>query len=303
MDARTTLRSMVAASVCALSPLANGQQVALQEDFESGFAGWTATGLWNPEASTDTCGSLAAPFPAGNTAAYWGGVPGCNYASPSTIAGNLTRVSPTHIPAGWDVATLRFWSFEATEIDTDYDRRLIFVSADGGATWDQVAQAFGVNDFLGWLIDDLTISNECLLAPAIYCSGLTNSTGLGASIGWSGSTRAAANDFHLTASQAPPNQFGMFYYGPEALFSPFGDGLRCVGAGSTGVSRLYPAAPTDSAGAITRFVDLALPPASAGPGAIAPGDTWNFQFWYRDPLGPGGSGFNLSNALEVVFCP
>jgi hypothetical protein len=36
-------------------------------------------------------------------------------------------------------------------------------------------------------------------------------------------------------------------------------------------------------------------------GAIDPGDTWRFQAWYRDPAGPCGTGFNLSNGLEVTF--
>jgi hypothetical protein len=30
---------------------------------------------------------------------------------------------------------------------------------------------------------------------------------------------------------------------------------------------------------------------------VAVGDTWNFQFWFRD-----GVGFNLTDGLEVEFC-
>ena len=42
--------------------------------------------------------------------------------------------------------------------------------------------------------------------------------------------------------------------------------------------------------------------AQFGPsGAITAGSTWNFQCWYRDPNGSCGSGFNLTNALAVVF--
>ena len=36
---------------------------------------------------------------------------------------------------------------------------------------------------------------------------------------------------------------------------------------------------------------------------IDPHETWNFQFWFRDPNGPLGSGFNLSNGLKLTFCP
>jgi hypothetical protein len=38
-------------------------------------------------------------------------------------------------------------------------------------------------------------------------------------------------------------------------------------------------------------------------GALVPGSTWNFQFWYRDSKGPLQSGFNLSDALTATFCP
>jgi hypothetical protein len=40
----------------------------------------------------------------------------------------------------------------------------------------------------------------------------------------------------------------------------------------------------------------------SGPGHIHPFATWNFQFWYRDPLG-GPAGFNFSDGLEVTLCP
>ena len=38
-------------------------------------------------------------------------------------------------------------------------------------------------------------------------------------------------------------------------------------------------------------------------GQITAGDIWRFQAWFRDPAGPCGSGFNLSNAVELVFRP
>jgi hypothetical protein len=36
--------------------------------------------------------------------------------------------------------------------------------------------------------------------------------------------------------------------------------------------------------------------------SVSPAQTRDFQFIYRDAAG-GGSGFNLSNGLRVVFCP
>jgi hypothetical protein len=35
---------------------------------------------------------------------------------------------------------------------------------------------------------------------------------------------------------------------------------------------------------------------------VDPGETWNYQAWFRDFV-PGGSGFNLSDALSVTYCP
>ena len=45
-------------------------------------------------------------------------------------------------------------------------------------------------------------------------------------------------------------------------------------------------------------VDYAALPAG---GAISAGSTWYFQLMYRDPLGPGGSGFNLTDGVRIPF--
>ncbi|MDP6409465.1 MAG: hypothetical protein QGI46_08820 [Planctomycetota bacterium] len=66
---------------------------------------------------------------------------------------------------------------------------------------------------------------------------------------------------------------------------------------------LWPPVRMDDAGGAARWIDFGAPPAGSGPGVIRPGSTWNSQFWYRDPLGPGGMGFNLSDAVSVGFCP
>jgi len=136
--------------------------------------------------------------------------------------------------------------------------------------------------------------------PILYCSATTNSTGLPAMIWYSGTTSVVENEFHVSAYDAPPHQFGLFFYGPNQIQLPFGDGFRCVGGG---IYRLSPASLTDVFGIIDRHVDFNADPAASGGGAILPGSTWNFQFWYRDPAGPGGSGFNLTEGLSAQFCP
>ena len=135
-----------------------------------------------------------------------------------------------------------------------------------------------------------------------YCTVSPNSVGPGAMIGSTGTTSIGTNAFTVTVIAAPPDQFGLFYYGAAQIDIPFGDGVRCVGGGGAGgIFRLSPAQMTDGAGNASRQVDFTQPPVDSGPGMIVPGDTWNFQFWYRDPT--IGTGINLSDGLEVVFCP
>ena len=46
--------------------------------------------------------------------------------------------------------------------------------------------------------------------------------------------------------------------------------------------------------------DNTAPPNPSG--QVAVGETWNFQFLYRDLAG-GGALFNLTDGLGVTFCP
>jgi hypothetical protein len=133
-------------------------------------------------------------------------------------------------------------------------------------------------------------------SPSVYCQAGPNSNGAGAQISWSGSNSVAANDLVLEIISASSSKPGIFYYGPNQVQTVFGDGYRCVG----GAVKRLPVVFTDSFGDTSYSVDLnstTLPT-----GTIAEGDTWNFQFWYRDPPGTLST-FNLSDALSVPFCP
>jgi len=125
-----------------------------------------------------------------------------------------------------------------------------------------------------------------------YCVGAPNSWSPGAGISLLGSPSIAANDLTLRVDLASQQQFGLFYYGVNQVQIIFGDGFRCV---SGGVVRLNPAALTDIFGTYERPVDNNVQ-------GFTVGQTWNFQFWYRDPVA-GNSGFNLSNGLSVTFQP
>ena len=137
-----------------------------------------------------------------------------------------------------------------------------------------------------------------------FCGASPNSAGTGCRIGYTGSTNYSSNDLSLTAMGGVPGQNALFFYGPKVTALPFGDGALCVAPGTLGLHRLGPPLPFDSAGQLTRWLDLNAPPAGgSGPGVIQAGSAWYFQLWYRDPFGPGGTGFNLSDALGVHFCP
>jgi len=133
--------------------------------------------------------------------------------------------------------------------------------------------------------------------PANYCSGLPNSAGPGATLSYSGSTSIATNDLMITCSGAPSNKPGIFFYGDAQNSLPFGEGLLCA---VTDIKRLGVQF-TDALGTVTRHMDVTVMPFSSGSGQALPGETHNFQFWYRDTAG-GPAGYNTSDGLEVVWC-
>lgn len=139
-------------------------------------------------------------------------------------------------------------------------------------------------------------------SPLPYCEGAPNSAGPGARIASNGNTSVTGNAFVLSASGVVPDQPGLFYYGPNQVQIPFGEGLRCVDGAGVGTFRLTPPLTSDAAGLALRAVDFHQAPANSGAGAVLPGALWNFQLWYRDPLG-GPAGFNLSDGLAVRFVP
>jgi len=130
-------------------------------------------------------------------------------------------------------------------------------------------------------------ANECVTTP--------NSAGAGANMNYLGSLSIAANTFALDVWGAVPNSLGLFFYSQTSANVPFGNGVRCVGGS---ITRL-PIVATDLFGTATYPLNF---PSLGGTGIIAPGQTWRFQFWFRDAVA-GGSFFDLSDALRAQFCP
>ncbi len=104
---------------------------------------------------------------------------------------------------------------------------------------------------------------------------------------------ALQNSFTLFAAPVPASQPGLFYFGPLQIEGPFGDGNRCVGGS---IHRL-PVVFSDVTGVLQHSLDF-----TGAASAITPFTVWNFQAWFRDPAA-GGSSFNLSDGLEILFLP
>ena len=228
------------------------------------------------------------------------------------------------------------WFSSRLSLLTNNERMRVEITGDDGANWTLV-ETVGTNNLeslLGWFqhgffVRDLLeptaeirmrlrardLDNEDLIEAALddfrvldvrcdcgqttnVCSTSPNSAGSGALISGTGSTSVAAASFGLEVSGATPGGTGLFFYGPDSIQVPFGNGFRCVG-GAT--ARLFPTLALDGNGSGSYALDFSAPPVGSGPNAIAPGSTWFFQFWYRDNPA-GGAGFNLSDALEASFC-
>jgi hypothetical protein len=144
------------------------------------------------------------------------------------------------------------------------------------------------------LVGTMTATYACL-APANYCPVTPNSAGPGAVISTTGSTSMTANSFGLVASGCPANKPGLFFVGPQQALIPLGDGTRCI----TGPLKRFGVIFSSGAGVYSMGVDFNTLPGGL---VISPGESVNFQCWYRD-VAAGLSGFNLSDGSNVVFCP
>lgn len=132
-------------------------------------------------------------------------------------------------------------------------------------------------------------------------AGCDNSTPQGALLGASGTTSYATDDLVLTVTHLPANKTGLWLSSPAQTQVVLGDGLRCVGSPfyRFGSFNSGPSGSGTKGPGIIASSCATLPPA----GCIQPGQTWNFQVWYRDGLGPCGTGTNLSSAESVTFTP
>jgi len=147
--------------------------------------------------------------------------------------------------------------------------------------------------------DELSLSSGL---GTVFCDpAVTNSTGSPATIAASGSGSVSDNDFTVTASSLPMNQFGYFIasQGQSSGVNPPGSqGTLCLGGPSPILRFTSQLGNSGSAGEFSAMLDLAnFPPPYSG--AVLPGQTWNFQAWFRD-VNPTSTS-NFTNGISVLF--
>lgn len=129
-------------------------------------------------------------------------------------------------------------------------------------------------------------------------AGCANSTGQGSVLTAQGG--GIIGDEDLVVTNAVPGVFGLFFQGDVSIQVPFGDGQLCASQNIIRLSPLPTQVSPDGSAMWGPCVDDPSIPAVTGvvPGS---GETKRYQFWYRDPGGPCGNGFNTTNGVELTW--
>lgn len=131
-----------------------------------------------------------------------------------------------------------------------------------------------------------------------YCSSAVNSTGNVGSISLGGSPSIADENLRIEVTNAPAGAFGLMLLSRSRGSVPnFGQsqGTLCL---SPPIYRWAPGGVPNSSGDLTVQTDLSDLPSLI---QIAAGETWNFQFWFRDANPQPTS--NTTNGASVLFMP
>ncbi len=159
------------------------------------------------------------------------------------------------------------------------------------------------------LLTSLLLSTPAAFSQTTtFCGAEVNSTGVPALITTTGSLDVVQNAFGLRTVSLPADTFGVYLVNDQSFTSftpPGSDGNLCLANPAGGASPgLFSGSilPTGPTGIAAMPVDLTGLPLGSGV-AVAPGDTFNFQFWFRDENSAGQRTNNFSDAVAVTFDP
>ncbi|MEM8710010.1 MAG: hypothetical protein AAGG01_03590 [Planctomycetota bacterium] len=160
----------------------------------------------------------------------------------------------------------------------------------------------GPNGGVGITLEEIFFE-PCELFGTAYCSVNPNSTGVEATLSAQGSSDVISNDLTILSAQLPAFAFSFVIVSQSQGFTSMPGGSQgnlCLGGSIgryVGPGQIQQA---NAMGAFALTIDLTNTPQPLGPVAIQPGETWNFQAWYRD-AGPAGPTSNFTNGFEVPF--
>ena len=163
-----------------------------------------------------------------------------------------------------------------------------------------VVDTFAFNsgvDCAGYVLDYAI--GESTEVGSNFCSAVLNSSGFGAHMFGTGSDVVTDNALTLNAECLPNDSSGYFFVSQGTIFVPnvgSSTGNLCIGGGPVG-RFLADVVNTGSGTTVSVLTDLTSFPQPTGSVAVLPGDTYNFQYWFRDI----GSTSNFSDALAVTF--
>lgn len=133
-------------------------------------------------------------------------------------------------------------------------------------------------------------------AGGTYCQSTPNSTGVMAEMAVVGSNKLAAQQLVLGAEFLPQNSLGYFLFSQDTgdvLGFGGSQGRLCLGGSIFRLSNFIQSSGANGA------VALPLPFGQLPPAAtLAAGESWNFQYWFRDTSG-GQATSNTSSAVCV----
>ncbi|MEZ6015345.1 MAG: hypothetical protein R3F49_09550 [Planctomycetota bacterium] len=199
------------------------------------------------------------------------------------------------------------WNLQAWYGDAALDWRAFRWDAVGGM---QDLGTLGSNDSYG---EDVSANGSIVVGTGAwrwtstevgtrYCTPAANSTGRGSLLNVLGSGMVTSNDLTLAVEFLPQGSSGCFlasrYQGAPITIAG-SDGLLCLGGF---IGRFVGAGQVQGAGATGTFslpIDLTAMPTPFGAVVVQPGETWNFQAWYRN-ANPGPTS-NFTDAVSVTF--
>ncbi|MCP3915326.1 MAG: hypothetical protein GY711_07205 [bacterium] len=223
-----------------------------------------------------------------------------------TVVTNQTFVTvqfdpPVYVPGGTPVAV------KVCSLDGHPQGDYFFIGSNTAG--ETPADSSYISSFACGIVDPVPVSSvgfpvhwvidlvcERLGDPGTpYCETNINSSGAMARILAIGSRTIADNDFGLRTLDLPLHQPGYFLMSETQAFVPYAGGtlgVLCLGLPLVRFSQ--DVLDSGATGRVDLVVDLTQLP---GGTVVHPGDTWNFQYWFRDI----GNTSNLSNATTVVF--